>query len=189
MPVLQYVVSGRCEINSFQLDKWNKKQQIWESISSFGLSTDKSRRAFCCDCAASLVLVWERRDENEPGTARLMGQDRRLKSLIRQTSNQRNKAALIGGRIADTSDTCIYCVRSSLLLSTSSVGHFASIVEGDFSPEWVLNPADLDVKQIHFQNESGGSECGRLGETVIRQVITGTNSLSDSKRSFLPSLA
>lgn len=51
--------------------------------------------------------------ENEPGTARLAGQHRRLKPLIRQTSNQTNKAALIGGRVADTSDACVCCVGPS----------------------------------------------------------------------------
>lgn len=151
MPVLQFVENGRCEINSFQLDKWNKK--LPDLGENFFIQF--VHRGFF----AVTVLPrhhWSKReriDENEPGTARLMGQDQRLKPLIRQTSNQRNKAALIGGGIADTSDTCIYCVSSSLLLSTSSVGHFASIVQGDFSPEWVSNP-----KQIHNQSKSGDSE-------------------------------
>lgn len=52
---LQMAVLDDGEINSIQLDKRNK-QQIWESISSFGLSTDQYRRAFRCDCAASLGL-------------------------------------------------------------------------------------------------------------------------------------
>lgn len=51
-----------------------------------------------------------------------------------------------------------------------------------------FKPQTPNAEQIHFQSQSGGSERGRPGGMVIRQAVTGTDSLSHPKGSFLPSL-